>query len=368
MKKIFFIFFLSLFIFSCGNEGIETPEVVDEFDRSILLEDLADKIIIPSFESYVASLQKLEQANNAFIAKTDMESLDSLRSAWRSAYIQWQYVSMFEIGKAESIGLRNFTNIYPSDPVAIEQNIESMSFSLELPSTFDEQGFPALDYMLFGIAESDAMIIDRYIGDASCAQYLESLVDRLLELSQLVLDDWKDNYRDVFVSNVASSATGSVDKLVNDYIFYYEKFLRASKIGIPAGVFSGNTEPQTVEAIYVNDFSKTLALESLNAVQDFFNGRSHLDVQISATSLSDYLDYLNTIKSGADLNKIINDQFDLAREEIIQLDNSFTTQIETDNFAMLEAYDALQKNVVYLKVDMLQALNVRVDFVDADGD
>ena len=35
---------------------------------------------------------------------------------------------------------------------------------------------------------------------------------------------------------------------------------------------------------------------------------------------------------------------------------------------MLQTYDELQKNVVNMKVDMLQALNIRVDYVDADGD
>jgi hypothetical protein len=35
---------------------------------------------------------------------------------------------------------------------------------------------------------------------------------------------------------------------------------------------------------------------------------------------------------------------------------------------MLSAYDALQRNVVFMKVDMLQALNINVDYVDADGD
>jgi hypothetical protein len=42
--------------------------------------------------------------------------------------------------------------------------------------------------------------------------------------------------------------------------------------------------------------------------------------------------------------------------------------IETDNTAMTMSYDELQKAVVLLKVDMLQALNVSVDYIDADGD
>ena len=35
---------------------------------------------------------------------------------------------------------------------------------------------------------------------------------------------------------------------------------------------------------------------------------------------------------------------------------------------MLIAYDVIQANVVFLKVDMLQVLNISVDYVDADGD
>ena len=35
---------------------------------------------------------------------------------------------------------------------------------------------------------------------------------------------------------------------------------------------------------------------------------------------------------------------------------------------LLTTYDDIQKAVVLLKVDMLQILNINVDYVDADGD
>ena len=35
---------------------------------------------------------------------------------------------------------------------------------------------------------------------------------------------------------------------------------------------------------------------------------------------------------------------------------------------MLITYDVIQVAVVLLKVDMLQALNINVDYIDADGD
>ena len=48
--------------------------------------------------------------------------------------------------------------------------------------------------------------------------------------------------------------------------------------------------------------------------------------------------------------------------------DDFVQQITADNIPMLELYQELQDNVVIMKVDMLQALNIKVDFVDADGD
>ena len=35
---------------------------------------------------------------------------------------------------------------------------------------------------------------------------------------------------------------------------------------------------------------------------------------------------------------------------------------------MTKSYDELQKAVVLLKVDMLQAFSINIDYVDADGD
>jgi len=74
------------------------------------------------------------------------------------------------------------------------------------------------------------------------------------------------------------------------------------------------------------------------------------------------------LKNGADLTQLINDQFESARNQAQELNPNFAEQIETDNTKMLATFDELQKNVVLLKVDMLQALDISVNYVDADGD
>ena len=35
---------------------------------------------------------------------------------------------------------------------------------------------------------------------------------------------------------------------------------------------------------------------------------------------------------------------------------------------MLQTYDMIQENVVLMKVDMLQLFDIKVDYIDADGD
>ena len=52
----------------------------------------------------------------------------------------------------------------------------------------------------------------------------------------------------------------------------------------------------------------------------------------------------------------------------IFLKENFVDQVNENNIEMLRTYDVIQAGVVMLKVDMLQKLNISVDYVDADGD
>ena len=369
MKRLplIFIFIVAISIFSCGDKGGSEPEIpVDNFDRKGLLIDVADGIVIPAFEDYVSKVQTLNSSAQSFVVDPSNENLELLRGYWLDAYMSWQYVSMFNIGKAEEISLRNFSNIFPANVLEIEDNIASGDYNLELPSKNDEQGFPALDYLLFGIGENEEEILSKFDSD-SYQVYLTDLTHKLEVMGFTVLEDWKNGYRETFINNDGPSATSSLNKLVNDYLFYYERFLRGGKIGIPAGVFSGSPLSNKVEGFYSKEYSKALFLSGLTASKRFFNGTFY-NTDAAGTGLEDYLDYLNSIKGGADLSKLINDQFDVTFTKAENLNDDLAAQVETDNIRMLETYDELQKNVILLKVDMLQALNIKIDFVDADGD
>lgn len=373
MKKILAaVVFLTL-IWACSSDTEDpiidpVPDV--SFERSAMLTNWADNIIIPSYDAFSLELDALNTSYEVFKSDASATNLTAFRAAWVSAYKMWQRVSMFEIGPAETVGLRLNMNIYPTDGEKIVGYIASGMYDLSLSSNRDAKGFPALDYLINGLAADDAAIVTKYNDSDRDATftYIEDVLSDMTTLTNDVTSEWKATYRDVFVANDGASATASVDRLANDYIFYYEKFLRAGKMGIPLGVFSGTTLPKNVEAYYEKEVANELFLEGLAAVQDFFNGK-HFGNSDTGESLASYLDTLNTVKNGEDLNEIINSQFNTARSMVSGL-ASFRSEIQdnTPPTNMLLAYDEVQKVVPLLKVDMVSAMSISIDFVDADGD
>lgn len=372
MKRILFFLILSVsLLWSCGGSDDNNPQPSDNFDRKAMLTHWADNIIIPGLEANEDFLRTLETAALDFREDPTAVKFVTVQDAWLAAYREWQRIAMFEIGKAEEVQLINKFNLYPTDTAGIEENIANGSYNLALPSENTRQGFPALDYLLYGLgadnAETLAVFQDTENGEAY-REYILAVSEYMHQTLETVLADWRSGYRETFINNDGNSATAATDRLVNDYIFYYEKHLRAGKIGIPAGVFSGEVLPGNVEGLYREDISRELALLSLNAVQDFFMGQPYVVGEASGPSLNAYLSELSVMKGGVALEAVIDEQFEVARTKIEALNANFAEQVDTDNMAMLEAYDAMQVNVVNLKVDMLQALNINVDYVDADGD
>lgn len=372
MKKIFPILVLTIFIIACSSDdnSVTTPDDNSgsdvTFSRESMMRNLADNIIIPSYEALSDDLDELEIAKDGFVASPSQPTLDNFRAAWLTAYKSWQRVEIYNIGKAEEIQLGFQMNTYPVTVADVQANINAGFYDLTSPNNHDAVGFPALDYLLYGVGADDIEILEKYSTDPQAEaykDYISAITNRMKFIVQLVLSDWIVNYQNVFTQSTENTATSATNKIINDYIFYFEKGLRATKIGIPAGNFSSTPLPDKVEAYYNQEVSKELALEALNAIQDIFNGK-RFDSNEEGQSFNVYLQSLNR----ADLATMIDTQLETARGKIQELNANFATQINTDNTKMTEAYDALQVAVVLLKVDMLQAFNISVDYYDADGD
>ena len=368
MKKVglFAIALIGIF-YACSSEDSSSTSG-DNYDRTVLLTNWADNLIIPSYLNFQNKVNALETSVNTFNSTVNQTNLDNVRTKWVEAYKAFQYVGFYTIGKAEEIAFLEKTNIYPINAADIDTNISSGTYDLNLISQYDSQGFPAIDYMLFGIGVDDTAILNLYSTNQNYKQYLTDLVSVIKTNTDAIVTSWNSSYRASFISNSGNSAGSSVNLMVNNYVYYFEKHLRAGKVGIPAGIYSnGTTYSDKVEASYRANLSKELLQEGTKAAKDFFNGK-HFNSATEGVSLKSYLEFLNAVRSGQSLTTIINNQFTAIETTNASLDANFKNQIAADNTVMINAFDALQQQVVYLKLDMMQALNITVDYVDADGD
>jgi predicted lipoprotein len=339
----------------------------DDFDRGAMLNNWAENIIIPAYENYTNKLEGLKIDLVAFSDTPNQTNLDKARTSWLGAYIAWQKVALFQIGKAEVLRLRDYTNTYPLDAVGVENNIASDSFDLSLSTEMNKQGFPALDYLLNGVKDSDLEILNVY-DNTSYKNYLRAVVTRLEDMALSVLQDWKTSYKSIFVANECSSATASVDKLTNDFIFNFEKHIRVAKIGNPIGFFTNTPVPEAVEAFYKKDVSKDLFVVAIQASKDFFVGK-HFNSNTEGISLKSYLTDLN-IKTVTEksVSEEILERMDKALSTANGLENNFYDQIIADRDAFVAMRKELHSVVEVLKTNMIAALKIKADFNDTDGD
>jgi len=339
-----------------------------------MLVNWVDNIVIPSYEIFQTKLGIMATSAEEFASAPSEALLQQLREDWVNAYIEYQNVELFEFGPADKYILRNYFNIYPADVSGIEENISDPSANLQVPDAYPRQGFPALDYLINGVGNSDLEIVGFYTDETSGSariNYLSTVIARMEERLENVISEWP-SYRETFISKTGLDIGSSTGLVVNAFVLEYERYVRSGKIGIPAGVMvvtGGIPQPDKVEAFYKKDISKILALTAHGAARRFFNGEAR-ETGEDGPSFKSYLDALEAKDetSGVLLSTIINNQFELIETKIEVLPDNFHSAVQNENEAMVEAYDAMQALVRYLKVDMTSAMSVTITYTDNDGD
>jgi len=375
-KKIILVFYslISLVIISCTSKKDEETfsPTGSASDREALLVHVADDIIIPSYAKFNVKLDALVSKSQAFTDAPAQLTLDELRSAWREAYIEWQKVELFDVGPANTYTLRFYINTYPTSVSKINDNIASGTADMHEAFSYDAQGFPAFDFMINSGA-TDQDILNRYTIATDATKrinYLKLLTSEMNTKCDQVYNAWTSGYRNDFVSKTGTDASSSLALLVNGYTLNYERYIRSGKIGIPAGALvSYNPSLQTIEALYKQDLSLTLAKTAQQASFDFFNGKSVL-TGIEGASFKTYLLAIGATDSqtGTALATVLGNQFQIVNDKLDALGPILYDDITDQPQQIKEAYDALQKAVRLIKVDMSSSMSITISYVDNDGD
>lgn len=358
-----------MLIASCDKKESGTEDN-KALDRKALFENYATHYIVPAYQALNADLEALQQAVVTFSASPDAASLNALRASWYTAYLTWQKTDMLEFGPAETQSLRSFLNIYPVTTSKVEQNITSGTYNLETFNNYDAQGFPAIDYLIHGLAADDAAIIAFYTTDANAQArltYLEAVIAKMKEKVSVVHTEWQ-SYQTDFINATGTDVEGSLSKMVNAFVLYYERFLRSGKIGYPVGAMTAQPLPTHCEAYYAPEKGKALAAEALKSVIAFYEGKS-FDGSQSGKGMKTYLAAIGTKDdAGTLMADVISNELNAALTALSGVNGTIRDGVVNNRSQILDVYDLLQKAVASLKVDMVSAFGISITYVDNDGD
>lgn len=338
-------------------------------DRKPMLENYATNYVVPAYADMVQQLSSLKASVETFNTTPNPTNLTAVRESWKTAYITWQKVDLLEFGPAEEATLRTFVNVYPVSTTKVDGNISTGTYNLEEFGSKDAQGFPAMDYLLNGIASTDQVIIDLYTTDANAAnrkQYLADVVNKVIEKVSGVNDKWA-SYSGTFMNNTGTDVNSSLSTMVNAYVLYYERYFRSGKVGLPVGAMTGFASPQVTEAYYYPSISKELALTALNSVKDFYKGNGYNGTQ--GASMQSYLASIGTKDdNGVLISDLIETEMNQAITALQGLNTTIIDGVQNNRTQVLTIYEEIQDVVPLLKVDMVSAFSISITYTDNDGD
>ncbi|WP_183560444.1 imelysin family protein [Mucilaginibacter sp. SP1R1] len=351
------VIILSMAVFiACSKKSgsVDSKPTENGFDKGAMLVNYADNLIIPAYTTLQQQLGQLETAVNTFISSPTAANQQGLKPIFKNAYLQFEHVSVDQLGPAEKVLFTNFFNTFPTDNAVIDGNISRGTYDLTLNSSINQQGFPALDYVLFG---SNALQNLNGNRAANTKKYILDVLAHMKALNTDVLDKWKNSYRAEFTGNTKSDAGSPIAFMINQFAFEMDQ-LKGPRIGWPYGKQSGGVQyPQNTEG-YSAGISVALAVENLTSLKSMFNGNG------SGKGMSDYLVALNKQQLSTDVIK----QFDVTINSLKTIPDPLSTALINNKAQIDAAYREVQILLTLIKTDVASATGVRITYQDTDGD
>jgi hypothetical protein len=338
--------------------------VLIPFDGESFLINLSDNFITPSIELYKNSVDDLVTATNNFNSDMTTAKLDTLKNSWYTALLNWQGISFIGPSKYLTTTQIELTNIFPVDTLSVIDNLTN-NYS---PTDNDQEGFQAIDYLLF--SKNSQETIDYFNNNSFASQYLSILVDNISIITNDVHTKWANEKQDFVNNNTSVSNGSSISLMTNALNKHYEYYIRRGKFGLPLNVFdqfSQEVDPHLVECYYYGQ-SLPFAIRAIESLQNFVKGCAYDNSEDNLLGFDDYLDHVGAEYDGINLSIKIDDQFDEILVALNGLNDPLSDEIQINKSQVDNAYDELQTLVPLLKADLTSALGVQITYADNDGD
>ena len=360
---------LSIFLgfVACTPAPPTTP--VDGFERSTMLTNFADNIIIPNIESF------REETLTLASAVEEGETSD-IQAAWKRTMGAWQKVEVLQVGPVgpaglviEGASLRDEIYSWPkTNPCAVDQAIVSEVFNE--PNFFesalvDAYGLDAIEYLAFYEGTDNACSQTATINRNGSWQnidadtltlrrqtYMGVLADRLVIEADQLLSIWQGDFGQSF--REGSGEFTNAQRVVDDVfaaLYYIELRVKDKKLALPLGRNVECTEatcPQNIESRFAGHAFENIAA-NLESAHDLMSGKTGVGFD----------DFLITLGAGETADEMMN-ALDHAITITRSQEDSFELLLNSDIDAVNEVHDAIKTYTDILKSDFVTVLNLRI--------
>lgn len=363
MKKIVIALAALIGLNACdGGEGIG-----DSFNRTLMLTDMADNLIIPAYTQLQTSAEKLEESVSIFANNPSLANLEMAQQDWINLYTDWQWATAFNFGPAGEEGLQKSLTeeigTFPISESKLELILQSGTFNLN-DFNRDARGIFALEFLLFDIGNNQESLVAA-MANENRKNFSLALIQNIRTKVEVVNNAWTGSYKTFFISNNGSDAGSSTSSLFNEFVKSFEG-LKNFKVALPLGLRAGQTqtEPTKVEAYYSGQ-SITGIRQHWLAIKAIWYGTGR-----NGNEGIGFYEYLKEVAGGEDLIVATEQQLAIVDGKLAGLstETSFSQQIETNKLPLESLSIELQRQTRYFKSDLSSLLGIAITFASGDGD
>ncbi len=365
IKKLCITSLLLAALFMACNDNKE-QSLSKKFDRSAMLTQYANNIIVPAYEQALNAVLELETAVSEFTNSKTTSDLIKARNKWQQAALVWQHANAFNFGPAGEVNIQKSLNeeiaTFPVSKTATEGFISNKD-TLFNNFSRDTRGYFAVEYLLFDENTADIDVINKFTQNPWRIHYLKACVTQLKIRLQKVVTEW-NIYKSNFIQNNGTDIGSSTSYLYNEFLKSFES-LKNYKLGIPLGRRPGQTAPipENVEAYY-SGYSAVLAKEHWQSIQNIWEGKA-----LNGTVGIGFKAYLESAEGGKDLIVLTQQQVLNTQIAFMALpEGKLTDAIKTQYPKVDAVHTELQKLTRFYKSDLSSLIGIAVTYSSGDGD
>ncbi|TAH27517.1 MAG: hypothetical protein EAZ07_01180 [Cytophagales bacterium] len=359
---VFFTIILSLTDCTPDDKKKTSPE--NQFDRTKLLSQASEQIIIPAYQDFQKEVTALDANINDFLNNPTIEFLEKSKTQWIKTALSWQSCNAFNFGPAKNFNFGSLLeNIgtFPASSTKIENYCSTNDASLKNFNR-DSRGLFGIEYLLY--EENALQQFDKSnTSNVGRINYLKAISNDVKSQATKMVDEWK-TYKNEFNTDNGTSSSSAITLYYNSFLICYEN-LKNFKIGIPSGKRAGQTSamPQQAEGYY-SVISMKLIKVNFESIIRIWKG-----ISLSNIDGIGFEEYIRSVEGGVSLANNTSSQLQIIADKIKELENEDLEKLINSNDNRLnELYILLTNTTRYIKADLSSLLGLTITYSSGDGD